>query len=317
MSRVLGAALPARWSAWQRRKNTLIYLLLRLVATLARALPFGWVRAVAVGLGHLAATVDLSDRRRALANLAAALPELSARQRRRVVRQMFVHLGISAAEMVHVERFMRGPARVTLPDEMRRLLDAALAEGRGVVAVGGHIGNWELCAQVLAAHGYPMTAIAKPLYDPRLTRWVDQQRTAFGQRILWRGDDNVPKELLRVFRHNGILGLLIDQDTRVHGAFVPFFGRPAHTPTAAASLALRHGAPVIALAGHRHGAGHQLRAERLPLPTIGDHDAQTLELTARINAWLEQAIRAAPAQWVWLHDRWRRQPLDLDATATP
>jgi KDO2-lipid IV(A) lauroyltransferase len=161
---------------------------------------------------------------------------------------------------------------------------------------------------VVAAAGLPITSIAKPLYDPRLTRFVHRLRTAYGHRILWRGDDGVPKELLRVFRQNGVLGLLIDQDTRVQGAFVPFFGRPAHTPTAAASLAIRHDAALLMVCGHRAGRRHQLQVERIPLPAGPDHDARVLALTRTLSAWLEAAIRRAPEQWVWLHDRWRRQP---------
>ena len=312
----LTAELPARWGAGQRLKNTVIYVLLRVAVWCVRACPFRVARALGAFLGHLAATVDLRDRRRAERNLARAMPELSVAERRRISRAMFVHLAVSGVEMVHIDRFLSGPTRLRFDDECRALFGAALEQGKGVMAVAGHLGNWELLAQMIAVEGYPVTGIAKPLYDPRLTRWVHHHRSRWGHRILWRGDRGVPKQLLRVFRDGGVLGMLIDQDTRVQGEFVPFFGHPAHTPTAAASLALRTGAVILVGRTWRENGTHHFDFQRIDAPAAGNHDARVLELTARLNAWLEAAIREHPEQWVWLHDRWKRQP-PLDLSAAP
>ncbi|MEE8408053.1 MAG: lipid A biosynthesis acyltransferase, partial [Myxococcota bacterium] len=275
-------------------------------------------------LGHVAATVDIPDRRRADANLERAMPELPASERRRISRRMFVHLAVSALESAHLTKILNDPRHAMMTEEHRRLFDNAFARGKGIVAVTGHIGNWELFGQMVAKAGYPITSIAKPLYDPRLTRWVDQQRSARGMQILWRGDRSVPKKMLRVFRNNGVLALLIDQDTMVQGAFVPFFGRHAFTPTAAASMALRKDAAVIIGWSHRHGRKHVFHFERCDFQPRGDHNADVVRLTALLSQRLEAAIREVPEQWVWLHDRWKRQPdvgraptaeLDLNTSA--
>ena len=232
------------------------------------------------------------------------MPSLSPGERRRIVRRMFVHLGVCAAEAIHIERLVaRG--EVTLSPEARAVLDAGLAGGKGVVIVSGHVGNWELLGQMVANAGYRVTSIGKPLYDPRLTRLVHKLRTAYGMQILWRGDAGLTKEMMRVFKENGILGLLIDQRTRVQGAFVPFFGRPAHTPTAPASLALRTGAPLLVGWSHRHGHRHLVHFESLPVEGDADREEDVVALTARLNACLEAAVREIPEQWVWLHDRWK------------
>ena len=108
---------------------------------------------------------------------------------------------------------------------------------------------------------------------------------------------------------NRIVAILIDQDSRGAGVFVPFFGRPAHTPPGAAVLALRTRAPVVTVF-----------IERRPRGRAPDHASsacrsrrragrgQITELTARFTAAIEAAIRRAPAEWVWWHERWRRQP---------
>jgi KDO2-lipid IV(A) lauroyltransferase len=314
----LTAELPGRWGRGQRLKNTLIYLALRAAVAALRALPFVLARTIAVVLGHVAATVDLPDRRRAERNLAKALPELSAREHSRISRKMFVHLAVSGIEIIHVEQFLRGPRRVRLDDDSRAVLDAAVAEGRGVMAVAGHLGNWELMAQLIAVEGYAVTSIAKPLYDPRLTRWVHHHRTRWGHQILWRGDKGLSKELLGVLRRGGVLGMLIDQDTRVRGEFVTFFGRPAHTATAPASLALRTGAAVVVGRSWRDRHEHHVVFERLDVPAEGEQETRVRELTALLSAHLETAIREHPEQWVWLHDRWKkRPPLDLPPGPRP
>jgi KDO2-lipid IV(A) lauroyltransferase len=305
---VLDASLPARWGPSQRLKNTLIYGAIRAGVGLLRLWPRVLVPVLAALLGRLAAAVAVRERRRADAQLAAAMPELSGAARRRIVRSMFVHLARSALEMLHLPAILADPDAAPLTPEVRRVWDEALAEGRGVVAVTGHIGNWELVAQVLARAGYPVSTIAKPLYDPRLTRWIDAERSAFGLHVIWRGSAGGARDMLRVFRQGGILALLIDQDTRVEGAFVPFFGRPTHTPTAPATLARRFGAPVIVGWGHRRDGQHRLHFERLEYPVTDDEAADALALTARLSARLEAAIREVPEQWVWLHARWKQQP---------
>ena len=89
---------------------------------------------------------------------------------------------------------------------------------------------------------------------------------------------------------------------------VPFFGQPAHTPAAAALLALRFDAPIILGWCLRVGDGFQLHFERHPVRKTADRDRDIHELTAELTARLEAAIIQAPAQWVWFHRRWKTRP---------
>jgi KDO2-lipid IV(A) lauroyltransferase len=105
------------------------------------------------------------------------------------------------------------------------------------------------------------------------------------------------------------MGFLIDQNTRTAGEFVPFFGRPAFTPTIPAAIALRTGAPIIFCWHHRRGKGHILSFERICYAPTGDPKRDIPVLTSLFNDRLESAIRAVPEQWVWLHSRWGHVPL--------
>jgi KDO2-lipid IV(A) lauroyltransferase len=137
---------------------------------------------------------------------------------------------------------------------------------------------------------------------------VERFRSSAGLKSIWRGQPGAAKQMLRALRQGEILGLLIDQDTRVQSVFVNFFGAPASTPRAAADLALRTGAAVVVGFCQRDAQGrYQMSMRELDLPHA-DGEAAVVALTAALTARIEEAIRAAPAQWVWMHQRWKTQP---------
>jgi KDO2-lipid IV(A) lauroyltransferase len=116
--------------------------------------------------------------------------------------------------------------------------------------------------------------------------------------------------LIRIFKENRILGILIDQDTDVESAFVDFMGKPAWTPTAAASMAIKFGAPVIFGTIQRGGDNrHTITIEGpLELVRTGNDEKDIIANTAMFTKKIEDCIARNPEQWVWMHRRWRRQP---------
>ena len=277
----------------QGMRNTLLYALIRGGAFALERLPLrGLIRLI----GCLSPFIFRREARRAEKQLRETLPHLDAAK---TTRRMFVHFAESLWELCQLRRWVP-----ELEPAARRVLDEALAEGKGAIVISGHVGNWEILGQTIAAAGYPLTTIATPFYDPRVTQWMNEWRTQRGLRILWR-ERNSGKAILRVLRQNHLMGFLIDQATKTAGDYVPFFGRPAFTPTTPAALALRTGAPVIFCWHHRRGKRHQITVERLSYERSDDHTRDVLALTAMLTARLENVIRAAPEQWVWMHRRWR------------
>jgi len=187
-------------------------------------------------------------------------------------------------------------------------LDAALGAGKGCIAVAGHVGNWEVLAAAIAHRGYPLTVVARRVHEERFHHLIARFRIGAGIETLLREDPRFWHALRDALRRGRIVALLIDQDTRGAGVFVPFFGRPAHTPPGAALLALRARAPVItAFIQRRPGGGHLVRMAAVPLGE-GNGRGRVTELTACFTAAIEAQIRRAPAEWVWWHERWRQQP---------
>jgi KDO2-lipid IV(A) lauroyltransferase len=289
-------ALVSRKPRHQGIRNTLLYLLMRGGLTAVERLPIrGFLRLI----GCVSPYIFRREARLAEEHLRMTLPHLDPIK---TTRRMFVHFSESIWELSRLHQSVP-----ELDGEARRVLDEVLAEGKGVVLITGHVGNWEILGQAIAAAGYPITTVAKPSFDPRVTRWLQEWRSRHGLKVIWRGQ-NSGKAILRALRSNSLLAFLIDQDTKTTGDYVPFFGRPAFTPTTPAALALRTGAPLIFCWHHRRGKRHQISIERVAFERSDNHERDVLALTALLTARLEGVIRTVPEQWVWMHRRWRSNP---------
>ncbi|HZR07312.1 MAG TPA: lipid A biosynthesis acyltransferase [Myxococcales bacterium] len=294
--------------AGKRLRRELRVRALLLGLPLLRALPPG----AGAALGWLAWYLVPRQRRLAQEHLRVAFPGKSERERSRIGRRSFANLGRATLETARADRLDIGRA-VELGEEEEALLRAAHAEGRGVVLATGHIGAWELFARRIAALGIPCGTVAKEAHDPRLTALLERSRQGAGVRVFWRGAPMSAREILRFLKiDRAMLGILIDQDTRVAGHFVPFFGRPAFTPRAAGDLAAHLGAPLLFACAHRVARGvHRIVVRRLDVPRTGDRERDSLALTAAATLAIEEEIRKRPEEWVWMHPRWRTQPSDF------
>ncbi|NBD07502.1 MULTISPECIES: lysophospholipid acyltransferase family protein [Corallococcus] len=293
----------------KRLKRYLRYLLIAGMLRLLQFLPLGMARTLGMTLGGWAYALAGGERRKALKSLARAFPDLGDAERDALGRGAFRHLAAAALEVASTRALDAGlEALVAWPAQDRQVLESALAKGKGVVFVSGHVGNWELLARRVAKAGYPSQSIAKETSDPRLTALVEDFRAKGGVRSIWRGQEGAARAMLRALRSGEILGILIDQDTRVQSVFVPFFGELAATPRAAADLALRTGAAVVVGFCQRDKEGYRLTMEEVPAPDAVEREAAVQALTTALSQRIEAAIRRAPEQWVWMHQRWKTRP---------
>lgn len=289
-------------------------LALRAAAALLGLLPLRAALAVGALVGWVAWCLAGGTRRLALEHLALAFPERSEAERRAIARASLIHLGQVALETIALRRYRdRLEVYVSIAPGGEELVRRAMARGKGLVFVASHIGNWELLAQRLSQVAQPNAVVAKRNADPWLNGAIERLRAEGGLETLWREDPSTGRKLLRLFKRGGGLGILIDQDTKVQGVFVPFFGQLAYTPRAAAELALRFGAAALVVTSHRRGPrpgdGHELEVTELAYdPAPGDPEAEVVRLTAAAVDLHEAAIRRHPAEWVWMHRRWKTRP---------
>lgn len=301
----MSAEVPFR----KRARRYLRYLVLRGTLAVLSLLPIGFASGLGALVGSLAPFFARKERRKALASLARAFPEKGAAEREALMREMFRHLGRMVLELVCVRQLDRDvDAWVEWSAEDRARLDAALARKKGVLFVSGHVGNWELLARRVSLAGYPCQSIAREASDPRTTALIDRLRASAKLKSIWRGKPGAAKDILRALKAGEILGMLIDQDTKVQSVFVPFFGHLAKTPRAAADLVLRTGAaPMLGFCVRLGPRRYRLTIDELPLPP-GEGEAAVVELTRAFTAGIEAKIRENPAQWVWMHERWKSRP---------
>ncbi len=300
---------------WAKRaRRTLRVWAIRAGLWMGGVIPFRLAWALGGLLGQVAWWLGRRDRELALAHLALALPERSEAERRAIAHASFLHFGHGAAEVAQMARIdPRLASYVTFAGDGERLLQEASRAGKGFIFVTGHLGSWELLARRIVRAGCPAMVIAARSWDRRLDDLVAGFRMGGDVPTLFREDPGGGRVLLRALREGKALGILIDQDTKVQSVFVPFFGRPASTPRAAADLALRFGCPVFVGWSHRRGPrpgdGYVLEVEPVVYdPAPADKDAEAVRITAHCTARMEQAIRAAPAEWVWMHRRWKTKP---------
>ncbi|GIW43129.1 MAG: lipid A biosynthesis acyltransferase [Candidatus Binatia bacterium] len=270
-------------------------------------------------MGHAAYFVLPGTRRLARRHLEWTFGDvLPPGSRERILRAAFANFGRAFCELAKIEEIR------TRRDELFVLegqehLDEVLRAGHGCIAVTGHIGNWELLAAYFAWRGIPVSAIARRVYVPRLHQMIVEWRRRQGVETIVRESPEAARAILRVLKTNGILAMLIDQDTHVPSISVPFFGRLARTPVAAAALAVRRELPAVPVFIQRDGKLRwrvRVRAPLYPNATLPLRE-RIRALTAALNRSLEEQIRANPAEWVWWHRRWRRSPIpNLDPDAT-
>jgi KDO2-lipid IV(A) lauroyltransferase len=250
------------------------------------------------------------SRKRIRTHLEIAFPELDESQRNALLKDTAHHFGLMLVEVAWLwHARSRDVENLCELDGAENFFEA-LEEGRGAIFVTGHCGTWEILSARVPIAGVPFASAARELDDPRLDRLVTAIRSRFGTEIFPRGP-SAGKRMVRALAENRVATLIIDQDIRgIPGVFVPFFGRPAWTPSGAAMLAIRRRCPVIPGFIHRRPDGtHKAEIHPpLPIPTDGTLEDRVEEVTAAATAAIERQIRAHPEQWVWMHRRWRTQP---------
>jgi KDO2-lipid IV(A) lauroyltransferase len=294
----------------KRLKRFVRYLAVRAAFAAASVLPLRAIAPLGRALGRVGYLLAARERRWAHESLATAFPELPEAARAALARRCFEHLGQVLLELACLKAIDGVMAEyVEWCEEDRAPFEAALASKQGIVFVTGHVGNWELLARRAGWAGLPVYSIAKETTDPRLTAFLDRARRQGNVQSIWRASTGTAKQMLKVLRQGSILGLLIDQDTRVQSVFVPFFGKEAATPRAAADLALRTRAQLWVGFCQRAPTGrYQMRVKKVEVAPGADLEADVVQVTARLTSEIEQAIRQTPEQWVWMHRRWKTRP---------
>jgi len=286
---------PRHWLAW---------LGVGVIRAVAR-LPYRALMALGGALGWLIQRVPSARRTVAETNIALCFPELDGGAQATLVDAHLRDLGLMLMEFalgwLGSERAI---TRVPITIEGLEHLEAARAQGRGVLLVGGHFSHLELCAR-LVSRRIRIAGMYRKM-DSAVFEWM-VLRARLGYADAMFDKDDI-RGTVKYLKAGGTLWYAPDQDMRSKdNAFVPFFGMPAATITATHHLARLSDAAVIPFFHRRlpDGQGYALRLgaplENFPGPSASDD-------TARINACIEQMVREAPEQYLWVHKRFKTRP---------
>jgi len=259
--------------------------------------------------GWFAGVVLRIRRREVDAHLAAVFPHESPAWRRTVARASYMHLGREASTLVRMTKWSReellGRVRFVDFDAVHE----AAEQGRGVVLLTAHLGNWEVAGAGIAALGLPLDVVGKGMANRQFEADLFEIRERLGMRVIEMSD--APKGVLRSLGRGRVVAMLGDQNAHRNGIFLPFFGRPAATSRGPALFALRSEAPVFVGFAIRDPGWRQkytLVAKRLEFLVSGDVGMDTKNLLLAYHRLLEEAIVSAPDQYFWQHKRWKTRP---------
>jgi Kdo2-lipid IVA lauroyltransferase/acyltransferase len=276
----------------------------RLLTLLLGLFPRAFRLWIGRSLGSLAYALGIR-RRVTLDNLALALPEVPAIDRRRIARGAYRNAGAGILDFVG-----------TKPRELERLLifdgfelfERLFAEKKGVVVASAHLGSWELLAAAAAMRGVPLNLVTRTLRGGANEELVAARARSGLREIPARG---ALREGVKRLRRGEVVVNLLDQNMLPkRGIFVDFFGVPACTTPAASLMARRTGAPtILAVALNEPDGRVRLHVEGpFEMPQTGKAAQDVRAHTQALVLAIEKQIRARPEQWLWLHRRWKTRP---------
>jgi KDO2-lipid IV(A) lauroyltransferase len=284
-----------QWPAWLGAG--VIWLIARL--------PRPWLMGLGRLLGALVQRVPSQRRHIAEANIALCFPELSPWEQAALVNAHLRDIGMMMVEFaLGWMGSERAIARVPVTIEGLEHLEAARAQGKGVLLVGGHFSHLELCARLVSQRIHISGMYRK--MDSAVFEWVVLRARLDYAEAMFDKDDI--RGTVKHLRNGGTLWYAPDQDMRSKDSvFVPFFGVPAATITATHHLARLSSALVIPF-HHRRLPGNGGYALRLGAPLEHFPSKDPLDDTARVNVCIEEMARAAPEQYLWVHKRFKTRP---------
>jgi KDO2-lipid IV(A) lauroyltransferase len=294
----------------KKLRDDFFYLLVVLFIKILRLMPRRPALLAMRLLGRLAFPLARAARQRATNHLSRVYAtEKSQQEITAMARAVFVHFATVAGDILRMPNLIRNNINNLVTARGTGHLDKAFQAGKGMILVTSHFGNWEVLAAWLAQNGYPMKVVGTTMFDPRLDKILVEIRNSAGNTNIARG--KATRDIIRTLKKGEAVGMLIDQDTKSQGVFVNFFDKPAHTPTGPAVLARRLNVPIIPVFMYLNkDLNYELECQPpLELVKTDDEENDITVNTQKISDAYEAIIRRYPEQWVWMHKRWKTQPI--------
>lgn len=223
-----------------------------------------------------------------------------------IARETFKNLGKSFVEIIKVYYGFGGEIKDSVDIEGIENFNKAKSKGKGILFIAGHCGNWELMAITMSAKLSGVAVVARPINNPYVNKFIESVRQNYGNSVIYK--QGALKTIIRTLKNNGCVGILMDQAVIPdEGYVIDFLGRGAWTTKMPALIAKKTGAAVLPVFIHRTNIGHRMKIyPEVELSNIVDMESAVLEDTKNFSRFIENYIHEHPAEWLWIHRRWKR-----------
>jgi len=233
---------------------------------------------------------------------------------RKYPRQIYANFGKYLTDFFRAEKMDRKFIEKFVSIENLDYIDKALAKGKGVIGLTAHLGNWELCAQILARLGYKMNAIALKHTHSRIDNFFSRQRELAGTKVIPVGLG--VRKCFTALKNNEIVGILGDRDfSGENGIVVDFLGRSILAPLGPAVLSMRTGAaivPAFVIRDEKDDRYFRYIFNPVIYPEYsGDEPKDIKNLTEKYMKVIEKYVKLYPKQWFVFHEFWKAEKIRI------
>ncbi len=301
-----------RKEIFKRFQRLLARKALRICSLIINLLPEAAIYRFADFLADLGFVLATRHRKVALESLRIAFgQEKSAAEIREIAKLTFENMAKGMVELIY---FMEHPRLVSkrIIIQGKENLDKAFQDGKGVIGVSAHFGNFPLMLLSFLAAGVKTNAIIRYARDEKIERYFQQKRNQFGLKTIYSQPRKAcVEESIRSLRDNELLFIPLDQNFGSGGVFVDFFGKKAATATGPVVFALRTKAPIVPMFIVRQKDNtHKIIIEpALYMEEKQDYQEKLVHNVSRITRIIENYIRKYPQEWGWIHRRWKSRPV--------
>lgn len=292
------------------------YRLLKGISSLLCSLSYGKVLAIGRAAGPLIMNRIEKQKRRGIDQLMTGL-SCSREEAESILQKVYQNMGMAAMEMLYMPRLVaeKGHIGNYVKIDHPEYLEEAYAEGRGIVGLTAHIGNWEWLGAGLALYGYPTSAIGKKQADDALMKIINEYRAQAGQHIYLTGTGGYEMiAAARSMKKNHILGFLSDKDGGKTGIPVQFMNRTFSFPQGPAIFAKKFKAPILPIFITRDngGKGHTIRIGKpFHFEPMENETEELVHNSQKMAGVMEAFIRTYPADWMWFQHLFWTKPEDI------
>ncbi|MBE0573263.1 MAG: lysophospholipid acyltransferase family protein [Ignavibacteriaceae bacterium] len=239
-------------------------------------------------------------------NLKIAFPENDNQTNKKLAFNIYLSFAITLVEILYLPYIKREKLINEVMCSNPELIIEKFKEGKGLILLSSHFGNWEFGAISIAMQvQLQFSVIVKPLRNPLVYEWMNNFRTKFGNEVVPLGISI--RKTYQTLKQKKVVAMVADQRGPREGVKVDFFGRKVSVYTGPAALALKTGAPLICgIAVRQKDYKYKMDLVEISQKNLPDgEEEKILEISQRYTSYLEKVIRKNPEQWLWMHNRWK------------